>query len=203
MAKHQVSVRGTSRIRFIMLDAEIPEGDLNQLTVAIQNALKPTTIVQRVPPQLLPGGLQTGNDNDAAESSDDTEPEVTNGDALTVTKSAPKPRKPTVPKVLELDLASGKSFVSFAKEHNPEGEPDRNLIVAAWFKEHRNIDAITANHVYTCYRAAGWSVGIDDFSWPLRALKRKQLMGSGPSTGEYAINHLGLDRVQKIAVAAG
>ncbi|MES0100947.1 hypothetical protein [Mesorhizobium sp. M0019] len=40
MAKQSTSKNGTSRIRFIMLDAEIPEGDLNQITLAIQNALR-------------------------------------------------------------------------------------------------------------------------------------------------------------------
>ncbi len=51
MAKQPTNKGGTSRIRFIMLDAEIPEGDLSQITSAIQNALKPTTTIvqQRLP----------------------------------------------------------------------------------------------------------------------------------------------------------
>jgi hypothetical protein len=40
MAKQPLEA-GSSRIRFIMLDAEIPEGNLSQITSAIQNALKP------------------------------------------------------------------------------------------------------------------------------------------------------------------
>ena len=96
-----------------------------------------------------------------------------------------------------MDLKSDVSFESFATEHSHNSEPDRNLIVAAWFKEHRNIEVITASHVYTCYRAVKWQTGIGDFAWPLRKLKKEQLM-SGAGRGEYAINHLGLDRVQKM-----
>lgn len=46
-----------------MLDAEIPDGDLSQITAAIQNALKPTTtfVQQRLPsisaqPAIAAGG---------------------------------------------------------------------------------------------------------------------------------------------------
>jgi uncharacterized protein YjhX (UPF0386 family) len=94
-----------------------------------------------------------------------------------------------------LDLTSGVSLESFVNEHAPESELDRNLVVAAWFKEHRNEHAITVGHVYTSYRAMKWSTGIEDFSWPLRSLKSKQLMSS-QGRGQYAINHLGLARVQ-------
>ena len=200
MARQPVSKGGTSRIRFIMLDAELPEGDLSQITSAIQNALKPTTIVQqRLPnqpaaPTLISNGA-TGEPTDEALS------EL--GEEAEAAPEAPRPardprvRKPRPPKVLDLDLTSEVSFESYANEHLPESEPDRNLVVAAWFKEHRGVDAITLDHVYTCYRAMKWPSGIDDFSWPLRSLKREQLMSS-PGRGQYAINHLGLARVQKM-----
>ncbi|MES0099762.1 hypothetical protein [Mesorhizobium sp. M0019] len=112
-----------------------------------------------------------------------------------------RPRKPTVPKVLELDLMSGGSFEAFANEHTPKNDTERNLVVLAWFKEHRPDEAVTANHVYTCYRAIKWPSGIDDFSWPLRALKKEQLVTS-PHRGQYAINHLGIARVEKMGAGS-
>jgi hypothetical protein len=99
--------------------------------------------------------------------------------------------------VLELDLTSEVSLETFASEHQPKTDPDRNLMVAAWLKEHRSVDAITVGHVYTCYRAIKWPCGSEDFSWPLRYLKREQLMSS-PSRGQYAINLLGLARVKEM-----
>ena len=58
------------------------------------------------------------------------------------------------------------------------------------------IDAITVDHIYTCYRLLGWPTDIPDFAQPLRWLKHQQLFTS-PERGKYAINHLGLDRAEK------
>jgi hypothetical protein len=202
MAKQPSSRGGASRIRFIMLDAEIPEGDLGEITTAIQNALKPAAIIQqRLPSQqvslkaIASNGSGAGSeavDEQFAEAEDEEQAETE-----TPRMRESRPRKPTVPKVLELDLTSGVSLESFAKEHLPKTEPERALVVAAYFKEHRGEDAITVNHVYTCYRAMKWPSGIEDFSWPLRYLKKEQLMAS-PGRGQYAINHLGVARVQKL-----
>lgn len=207
MAKQTTAKNGTSRIRFIMLDAEIPEGDLSQITAAIQNALKPTTTIiqQRLPAQsvaaLSPGAVDSDTQGDLEEKifeSDDSSSDE--APAQRPAREA-RPRKFTVPKVLELDLASGRSFESYATEHAPKSEPDRNLVVLAWFREHRPGEPVTANHVYTCYRAMKWPSGIDDFSWPLRALKKEQLVTS-TGRGQYTINHLGIARVEKMGQAA-
>jgi hypothetical protein len=69
--------------------------------------------------------------------------------------------------------------------------------VAAWFKEHGNLDSISADHVYTCYRVMKWPVNIPDFAQPLRSLKFRQLLDSHPDGG-YSINHLGLQHVNDL-----
>lgn len=200
MAKQPTSKSGTSRIRFIMLDAEIPEGDLSQITAAIQNALKPTTTViqQRLPAASnVQLSSQGGQDEDLdAEFTEAELPEE--AEAATPRSREPKqPRKPTVPKVLDLDLTTGVSFESFAGDHPPKNDTERNLVVLAWYKEHRPDEHVTSNHVYTCYRAMKWPSGIDDFSWPLRALKKEQLVKS-TGRGQYEINHLGIARVESM-----
>lgn len=166
MAKQPTSKNGTSRIRFIMLDAEIPEGDLSQITSAIQNALKPATTIiqQRLPAHqsntTLPLG-STDADDEPKEELVEFEDDIP-AEAPAQVRVA-RQRRPTVPKVLELDLTSGVSFESYAAKHSPKNDTDRNLVVLAWFKEHRPDEAVTANHVYTCYRAMKWPSGIDDF----------------------------------------
>jgi hypothetical protein len=188
----------TSRIRFIMLDAELAEGDLSQITSAVQNALKPATVIQQ---RLANHRLHLRSPATGAVSEVVTNDTSEEEKGVPEAPEAPRPsreprvRKPTVPKVLELDLTSGVSLESFVSEHQPKSDPDRNLVVTAWFKEHRGVDSITVAHVYTCYRAMKWPAGIEDFSWPLRYLKKEQLTSS-PSRGQYAINHLGLARVQ-------
>jgi hypothetical protein len=113
-----------------------------------------------------------------------------------------RPRKPApTPAVLELDLTTDTSLASFAQKANPKSHLKRYLVVAAWFKEHRNIDAITSDHVYTCYRSLKWPLDINDFAQPLRDLKARQYF-TAPEKGSYAINHLGLQQVEK-SIAGG
>jgi uncharacterized protein YjhX (UPF0386 family) len=107
------------------------------------------------------------------------------------------PRKIKPPEVMELDLTSEPAFAQFAGEKKPSTHLTRFLTVAAWFKEHRQVDAVTMNHVYTCYRHMKWPSDLQDFSQPLRDLKRQQLVGS-KERGHYAINHLGLQQVEDL-----
>lgn len=200
MAKQRTSKGGTSRIRFIMLDAELPEGDLSQITSAIQNALKPTTIAQPLsPPRSEVPALSR---NGAAADPADEEPLEAHEEAAAGSEPPRAPRetrtrKPTIPKVLDLDLSSDVSLENFVNDHPPKSEPEKHLVVAAWFKQHRDEDAVTVGHVYTCYRELKWPSNIGDFSWPLRHLKKEQLMTS-TGRGRYAINNLGVGRVQKM-----
>ena len=189
-----------------MLDAELPEGDLSQITAAIQNALKPTTTIiqQRLPSSatsaVLPASTQDAEvefEGEAAELGDQTQPEVT----VPRQSRAPRARKPISMKVLDLDLASGTSFESFASSHVPKNDTERNLVALTWFKEHRPSEAVTANHVYTCYRAMNWPTGIEDFASILRSLKSQQLVKS-IERGQYEINHLGIARVEKMKPVA-
>lgn len=205
LAKQPPSKSGTSRIRFIMLDAEIPEGDLSQITAAIQNALKPqTTIVQQRIPTGSTGQIISGRGGDdvldaVASDMDEVEVEVEEAQPEThrASREPKAARKPTVPKVLDIDITSGTSFEAFASEHPPKTDVDRNLVVLAWFKENRPDEAVTPNHVYTCYRAMKWPSGIEDFGGPLRYLKKQQLV-KGIGQGQYEINHLGIAKVDDL-----
>jgi hypothetical protein len=198
MAKSSSTTRssGTSRIRFIMLDAELAEGDLTQVTQAIQNALRPYAGNQpRVIAPSVPGHASQMSST-ADDSPATTEDEQTlDGEVETPFRSErpAKPRKYPSPEVIEVDLDSDPSFTGFISNKKIDSDVDRFLTVAAWFKECRQTNEIGPNHVYTCYRAAHWPYNIRDFAAPLRALKQRQLMTS-PSRGLYAINHL-VDRL--------
>lgn len=198
MAKQPSSKSGSARIRFIMVDAEIPNGDLSQITTAIQNALKPTIIQQRIPSHAPASALTVeGSKVDVEEAAE--EPLEADEMPRDVPRK-PRPtklRKPSSPKVIPLELKGDFSLESFVHQHTPNTDRDRNLVVAAFFKEHRAESEITVNHVYTCYRHMGWSTSIDDFGSTLRSLKKEQLVDT-PSRGSYAINHIGLDRVLKL-----
>ena len=206
MAKQPTAKGGTSRIRFIMLDAEIPEGDLSQITSAIQNALKPTTTI--VQQRLQPASPSAALPNGSPDTEMEIDPDVIEPEAE-VQSEAPqqrqgrehRPRKPVSMKVLNLDLTGDPSFESFANNHAPKNDTERNLVALAWFKEHRPQEVVTANHVYTCYRLMKWSAGMDDFASILRSLKQQQVVNS-VGRGQYEINHIGIDRVEKMGPAA-
>lgn len=182
---------GTSRIRFVMLDAEIAEGDISAVTQAIQNALRGSaanTVVKRIAasaPQLN-GGTDTADaevlDETAMEGADEI-------DAAPITPKAKTPRKPAPkPTVVELDTTSEPPLSSLV---DPKSNHRRYLAIARWLHDHRSIEVVTADHIFTCYRHLGWPIDIPDFAQPLRELKHMQYFTT-PERGKYAINQLGL-----------
>ncbi len=187
--KSQAKAGGTSHIRFIMVDAEIADGDITSVTQAITSALRgPTpTVVKRI---AAPALAANGHAEPAgAELIEETEEEV---DAVDVTPAAPKQKtlRKAAPKpsVIELDITSDPPLSSLI---DPKSNHRRYLAIAAWLHDHRNIEAVTADHIYTCYRHLSWPIDIPDFAQPLRELKHKQYFTT-PERGKYAINQLGL-----------
>jgi hypothetical protein len=104
-------------------------------------------------------------------------------------KPAPKPN------VVEIDLTSDPPLSSLVDQ---KSNHRRYLTIAAWLHDHRGIEAITADHIYTCYRHRGWPIDIADFAQPLRELKHKQYFTT-PERGKYAINQLGLAKAAETA----
>jgi hypothetical protein len=202
MAKASGRTPGTSKIRFIMLEADLSDGDLSQITQAITGALRRS---DSAGPRLLIGGTQkrsgatteetNGDDavddvlevQDVAESRDEAE-----------AATSRKPRKYPSPKVLaDVDLKSGDlPFEKFAKEKNPATDLSRFLVAAYWFKANRQLDAVTVDHVFTCYKKMSWGSDIKDFAQPFRDLARA---GKGDvKEKRFLINHIGEDAVEKM-----
>ena len=192
MAKRSTKGTGTSKIRFIMLDAEMPEGDLSEITAAIQNALRPATVVNT---------RQVGKPVQMLSSDEDDQEEVADfedADVEPASKPAAK-RRPAKRKVVDLDLDSDVSLASFAEKYPPKSDQERFLVALLWMKEHRpDLDAISADHLFTAFRRMEWPSGAKDFTQPLRTLKKDQFVDS-ESRGSYVINHVGEARVKKLA----
>jgi len=188
MAKNSSKTAGTSRIRFILFDAEIPDGEIHSVTQAISNALRgPSQVVKRITigePASNQSDLPDAEPTDAVEEADTEE--------AVQSDSKPKPQRRVAPKpsVIELDTASDPPLTSLV---DGKSNHKRYLAIAAWLHNHRATEAITVDHIYTCYRHLGWPTNIADFAQPLRELKSKQYFTS-PERGKYAINQLGLAR---------
>jgi hypothetical protein len=201
---------GPARIRFVMLDAEIPDGgDYSQITDAIQNALgsKTTVIQQRVihaangkgngTPALTDGGSAEASGAEAEEVDEGT----SDASVASVARAKRAPVKLRRPEIIpDLETKAPVSLVDYISTLNPTSESDKCLAVAAWFHLHRGKNAVTMDEVYTCFREIEWPSGAPDFGWPLRKLKQQQLVG-GPK-GSFEINNTGLDKVSKMKKAA-
>ena len=194
-----------SRIRFIMVDAEFSNGSgLALIAQAIQSAVRPPVTPGPGPRpaalQALSGSPSNGQAEtlapDAIDDSPLAEPEAEPTEAAPARPRQPRKVAGKTPDVLDIDLGGDPSFDDYANEKNPKSRADRFLVVAAWLKEHHKLDAITVDHVYTCYRKVRWPTNFPDFAAPLRSLKHQQLM-SQTDVG-YAINHLGLARVDEL-----
>jgi len=185
---------GSSKIRFVMLDAELKDGDITEITQAISNALRQVQPAHRQIAAPAPAEPEAGGNGAGAVSEAEQEPEVEEVDE---TPRATKPRKPTIPKVLEVDLKSGDTpFGEFATKKAPTSDLSRHLVVAYWFKKYRETQPVTADHAFTCYKKVGWSTNIADFAQPFRDLVRARK--GEMKAKSFTINQIGEDAVEKM-----
>jgi hypothetical protein len=195
---------GTSRVRFVLFDAEVPDGEMGSLMQTIQNALRlpsPAPTVQRIaaapkntrdPPATEP----------AAEVVEEGEFEEIDAAPAASRQSRQRRAVARTPKVIDLDMNTGVSLATFAGGKDVGSQAKKYMVCAAWLKEHRSIDAVTEDHIYTCFKSMDWSTNIPNFAQPLRDLKAKQQYFDKSEKG-YEINHIGLAFVKKLAGKAG
>lgn len=205
MAKNSAGKLPTpSRIRFIMVEAELGDGDIGQVTQAIQNAFRSPIVPSAKRLAVTPPANGTTTETELAsevEDIDDNETEVeARAPAPSRTKSTRK--LPPTPDIVPIDMNADVSLATFAQGKDSSSQAKKYLIAAAWLKEHRNIGAVTAGHIYTCFRSMSWPTNIPDFWQPLRDLKSKKYFGKNDQ-GEYEINHIGLDFVKKLGGSNG
>lgn len=200
MAKNSTGTKNPSRIRFIMVEAELGDGDVASVTQAITNALRgaqaPVKRIASPAPQ-----QQHLNGNGEQHDEEELLDENTEVEALDVTP-APKnkgPRKPApTPEILELDFTSqAVPLATFVDQYKFDSHQQRYLVASAWFNDHGGVKAVTPAHIYTVYRYLKWPLTLKDFSQTLRDLKKDQLYGSSEK-GTYTINHVGLQRVAEM-----
>jgi hypothetical protein len=191
---------GQSRIRFIMLDAELPDGNLSQITQAIQNALRPGYSASSGRPPLASSRQIEAVEENAEEQEIDGFEEIAAEEPSVAKPRSQAPRKFRSPKVVPLDLNSDPSWEAFAQVRKPDNGQMRFLVAAAWLKRCRAIEGVTVDQIYTCFRAIRWETAIADFGAPLRGLKKRQLIDQN-GKGTYAINHLGESVVDKLGGA--
>jgi len=202
--------KGGAKVRFVLVEAEVEEGNLGEITHAIASAL-------RVAPQRMmigPAGANRANVSASggtatAAPAMDVEPEaIPNDDSTIETEAAPQQAAPSKsrvkrdlpkPKIVPVEFGNGpdslEEFVRAAG--SPKGLRDRYLVIAAWFNEKRHVEAIDVNHVYTCFKQLGWADAVpNNVSDPFWKLHKIDL--GKYAKNQFVINQIGLNEVAKM-----
>jgi hypothetical protein len=200
MAKTMWKRAGNSRIRFVMVDADLGDGqNLTEITQVISNALRPQAVRMIAAPARSEGGNGGVVTDQVEQEIEETEEVVDEVQETEDTPRSPKPRKFPIPRAVpDLDLTSGEMpFETFAREKGlPEKDLKRYLLVAYWCKKYRGIEAVSADHVYTAYKIVSWGTDIRDFAQPFRDLQRS---GRGVfKSPNFTINQVGEAVVEKM-----
>lgn len=203
MASKNPPPSGRSKVRIFFVDADLAPGDMQELTSALSSAIRPTHMIQRVAPSRLSSGTD-GNGNGAIDLIEDAELEEAEVDDDVRSEEreprAPsKPRKYRSPKPVDnlVADAGGKSFEEFAREKgSPADHAMRFLVAAVWLAEYAKIPTVTVDHVWMCYKFAGWTFDPSDPGYPFRYLKKE---GYGDAKGgKFTIGYLGNAKVERM-----
>jgi hypothetical protein len=205
MAQKKVdSSNRSNKIRFVLVEADISDGNLSELTQAITSALKPTITPLRQIPR-APSQLSSNASGAAEESETEAiveEPEYSaesNGNSSSSAKPARPPKKFKPPEYLPALLAKekGTAFKEFAKEKAPATKSKKYLVATYWLKEHGESPTVNADKIYTCFKTAAWSTGFNDWNQTFHNLVHSEHLRKEEGNGCFAINPLGEDAVIK------
>jgi hypothetical protein len=194
----------SNKIRFVLVEADISDGNLSELTQAITSALKPTITplrqIPHAPSQILPNA--SGSTEESGTEAIVDEPEYSaqsNGNDSSSAKPARPPKKFKAPEYLPALLAKekGTAFKEFAKEKAPATKSKKYLVATYWLKEHGESPTVNADKIYTCFKTAGWSTGFNDWNQTFHNLVHSEHLRKDEANGCFAINPLGEDAVIK------
>lgn len=178
----------SNRFRFVMLEADLSDSNVNALAQAIVSALRteqPSTPKRLGPPVSSAGRLPApaaipangDGDNDRQESEAVNEEAVSTEDESPTEATSPtpgKPKKPTKPTQPDYlpglfpSAAEADSFKAFLAQHPTKKDSERYLVCALYLRDH-GTPVVNMDTIYTCYRTAGdWQMTIRDWDVNLR-----------------------------------
>ncbi|MFZ0640641.1 MAG: hypothetical protein WA020_03505 [Candidatus Acidiferrales bacterium] len=201
MAKKPDQSSGRSnKIKFVLVEADISDGNLSELTHAITSALRPTVVqVRQLKPQNGADALPPAIETDEEPLTENTvEEQDTADDAAESASSKPsKPRKSKQPQYdpsLFANAERCKEFKEFAAQKAPDNRSQCYLVGTYWLKEQGGSPTVNANKIYTCFKTAGWPMNFTDWMQTFHNLVHSSHL-SKQGNGEFAITPLGEDSV--------
>jgi hypothetical protein len=202
MAKKPGETSGRSnKIKFVLVEADISDGNLSELTQAITSALRPSVVHMRqitrnnnaaLPPAGVPDDETEINEQNSVETEEETE-------EVAAAPKVSKPKKSKQPDYVDelLPPDKMKAFKEFTEQKAPDTKTKKYLVATYWLREHGDSPTVNANKIYTCFRAAGWSTGFSDWGQTFHNLVFSDQLRKAGTTGEFALTTLGEDAVAK------
>jgi len=199
---------GRSKIRLFVVDADLAPGDMRELTSALTNAMRPTHAVARTGQlQQLPAPANGGNGTHDVEdvlddAVDETEVSIESQDDTESSAKSAARRTYRTPKPVEMNMSppGQTSWQAFATEKGPQSHHDKYLVAAVWLSQVQKLESFNSDHIFTCYKSAGWTFDVADPALVLRHLKREGFLVPA-GRGKFATNHLGVSAVEKMKPA--
>lgn len=101
----------------------------------------------------------------------------------------------SVLRYLDLHGSGSPSFQEFAESCSVENADDQCLVAVYWLARKADLSPVTVDQVYTCFRAAGWSIP-DDLGRQLCHAWRMGLLSSA-RYDDLVMSDEGIERVER------
>jgi hypothetical protein len=212
----------SNRFRFVMIEADINDSNVNMLAQAIVTALRPEApaTLKRVAPVAPPSGRlaapavtpSNGHEGDAdtvsgeadaaAGESNTAEDEPSESTGTSTAARTRKPTKPPQPKYVDTlfpSTAEADAFKAFVAQYPTKKHSARYLVAALFLRDHGHA-IVDMDKIYTCYRMVNWPMTVNDWDVNLRNQTRNDRFRR--AEGGYAITTNGENIVQGLRAHA-
>ncbi len=198
MAKKEEPRFGRSKMTVMVFqldgsDQTLQEG-LQTISSAIQGLVRPARALPLQVGAPIPPGEEAEPVVDDAIPPNGEDVETGQTDETEPRRTTP-PRPPQVLPDLKVPVDALRLFCESKRVGNTDTK--KYLAIAAFLKEQMSINAVTADHIHTCYRLLNWNTP-KDASKPLRNLKSNGLFQKADQPGAYSLNHVGENAVRNM-----
>jgi len=161
-------------------------------------------------PQSRPNGALTAG----SESLSSSEPEVLDPEPGEIeendagpsidTDKTKQPRKrilKAIPAVKGIDWETAPGLRDYAKQKSPDSSsPQRFVVVAGWFRNHRTTEVITPGHIVAAYDLLDWDKpeNIPNTFAVLKTRRGGELFDKGEKTNEWVLSQRGINLLDKL-----
>jgi hypothetical protein len=168
---------------------------LSQAVLGVSGSLPQQTLANPNPQQT---GAVHKNGAAAVEDLDD-EQELGEASESTPQREGSAQKKRYTPKFLDdFDLdGDGTEWMEYAAQKKPVNHYEKYLLAGLWLTKHGNQELFTPQHLFTCLRSAGWGDGHQDFTQPLRTMKRDKSYFDNPD-GKWKLTRPGIEAAEVI-----